>query len=108
MCNLATNTRWTPEAIKALLDSSDAAVERAVVAIFKRQTDDEQVREETRHRNGVGFAACHAHRGSYYARWILAGRHLSGQHLDKARRMVRWYARQLCEIAAASTAQAVA
>ena len=97
---------WTPEAIRVLLDRSDKAVERAVVAIYDRQTCDEQAREDTIHRNGVGFAACHAYRGSYYARWILAGRHLTGQHLDKARRMVRWYAKQLCEIAQAHAAEA--
>ena len=97
---------WTPDAIRALLDRSDKAVERAVVAIYNLQTHDEQAREDTIHRNGVGFAACHAHRGSYYARWILAGRHLTGQHLDKARRMVRHYVGQLNEIATAHAAEA--
>ena len=104
----AATAAWTPEAIKALLDRSDKAVERAILAIYDRQTRDEQSREETRHRNGVGFAACHGHLGSYYARWILAGRHLTGKHLDKARRMVRHYTGQLCEIATARTADAVA
>lgn len=97
---------WTPDAIRDLLDRSDKAVERAVLAIYDRQTHDEQEVEDTRHRNGVGFASCHAHLGSYYAKWILAGRHLTGKHLDKARRMVRWYARQLSEIAQARAAQA--
>lgn len=97
---------WTPDAIRDLLDRSDLAVERAVVAIYDRQTCDEQNVEETRHRNGVGFASCHAHLGSYYAKWVLAGRHLTGRHLDKARRIVRWYAKQLCEIAQARAAEA--
>ena len=97
---------WTPDAIRALLDGSDTAVERAVLAIYNRQTCDEQAREDTRHRNGVGFASCHAHLGSYYAKWILSGRHLTGKHLDKARRMVRWYSKQLCEIARAKSPRA--
>jgi hypothetical protein len=91
---------WTPDAIRELLARSDKAVERAVVVIYERQTADEQDAEETKHRNGVGFASCHAHRGSYYARWIQSGRRLDGKHLEKARRMMRWYAGQLSEIAA--------
>lgn len=93
------STNWTPEAIKALLDRSNEAVERAILAIYRLQTLDEQDTSETRHHNKVGFASCHARMGSYYARWILSGRHLDGKHLDKARRMVRWYSRQLCAIA---------
>ena len=93
------NAAWTPEAIKLLLERNPQAVERAVVAIYQRQTDDERERDETRHDNGVGFNAFHAHLGSYYARWILSGRRLSGHHLDKARRMMRRYVGQLTEIA---------
>lgn len=94
---------WTPEAIKSLLDRNDLAVERAVVAIYRRQTDDEQVAYETKHHNGVGFASCHASLGTYYAKWILGGRHLTGQHVDRARRMVRHYARQLHQIILSAT-----
>ena len=96
---------WTPDAIKSLIDRSDAAVERAILAIFRRQTADEQNAENTIHHNRIGFASCHAHLGSYYAKWILGGRHLDGKHLDKARRMVRWYSRQLCQIASSQKTQ---
>jgi hypothetical protein len=92
---------WTPDSIKALLDRNDLAVERAVVAVFNRQTDDEQEAFETKHRNGRGFASCHAHMGSYYAKWVLSGRRLDGRHLDRARRMMRHYAGQLAEVVAA-------
>ncbi len=93
---------WTPETIKALLDRDVLAVERAIVAIYRRQTEDEKESYETKHHNRVGFAACHAHLGSYYARWILSGRHLSGSHVERARRMVRHYAGQLHQIALAN------
>ena len=96
---------WTPETIKALLDRDVLAVERAVVAIYRRQTQDEQVSYETKHHNRVGFAACHARLGSYYANWILSGRHLSGSHVERARRMVRHYAGQLYQIALAQQGQ---
>jgi hypothetical protein len=92
---------WTPDTIKALLDRSDKAVERAVLAIYERQTSDEQVTGETRHHNRRGFASCHAHLGTYYAKWILSGHHLTGGHLERARRMVQWYSKQLLQVAEA-------
>ena len=99
MCDLFAT--WTPDAIRALLDRSDKAVERAILALYQRQTEDEQTTQETKHRNGRGFASCHAWRGSYYAQWILGGRHLSGLHLQKARRIARHYVGQLTEVAQA-------
>lgn len=96
---------WTRETIKALIERSDEAVERAVLAIWRRQTEDEKDAEETKHRNGVGFASCHATLGSYCARWLLSGRHLDGRHLANARRMMRWYAGQLADVAARRSGQ---
>jgi hypothetical protein len=93
---------WTPETIKALLDRDVLAVERAVVAIYRRQTEDEKEAYETKHHNRVGFAACHAGLGTYYAKWILSGKHLSGSHVERARRMVHHYAGQLHQIALAT------
>jgi hypothetical protein len=97
------SSTWTADGIRQLLDRSDRAVERAVVAIYERQTTDEQDVGETRHRNGRGFASCHAHLGSYYAKWVLSGRHLDGNHILRARRMMRWYAGQLLEVALSYT-----
>ena len=94
---------WTPKAIRDLLDRSQTAVERAVVAIYRRQTEDEKAAYETKHHNRVGFAACHAGLGTYYAKWILSGKHLSGSHVERARRMVRHYAGQLHQIALSQT-----
>lgn len=86
-------------AIIALLARNDRAVEAAMVALYQRQTEDEQTTSATRHSNGRGFNYNHAERGTYYAKWVLSGRHLTGHHLDSARRMATFYARQLGEIA---------
>ena len=99
---IAINTTWTPEEIKSLLNRSNKAVEHAILAIFDRQTSDEQDASDTRHRNGRGFASCHAYMGSYYARWIQSGKHLDGKHLDKARKMALCYSGQLAEVAASN------
>jgi hypothetical protein len=89
----------TKTAIIALLARNDLAVERAMVALYQRQTADEQHTSTTSHSNGRGFNYYHAERGTYYAKWVLSGRHLTGHHLAAARKMATYYARQLSEIA---------
>lgn len=88
-----------PDYIRWLLTMNDRAVERAMVALYQRQTADEQSTGSTRLLNGAGFNAFDAKTGSYYARWVMGGRSLTGRHLDKARRMAGKYVRQLAEIA---------
>lgn len=90
---------WTKERIAHLLRTSDRAVERAMVAIYDRQTQDEKQVSDTRHTNRRGFTAAHAKRGSYFARWVLGGRRLSGHHLDRARQIALHYTAQLAEVA---------
>jgi len=90
---------WTREAIETLISTNPRAVERAMVAIWERQTADEQATDATRHHNGIGFSGWTARSGSYYARWVTTGRRLTGKHLDKARRIALHHAAQLTRIA---------
>lgn len=92
-------TKLTKESIQDLLAKSDKAVERAMIVIYDRQTQDEKATSDTRHTNQRGFSGAHASKGSYYARWVLSGKHLSGSHLAKARAMSMHYWRQLIEAA---------
>lgn len=91
---------WDKSSIVSLLDRNPVAVERALVAIYKRQTADEQNCQEALEHNGVGFSGADAPSGSYFATWILSGKHLSGKHLDKGRKIAKKYHRQLLDIAA--------
>ena len=90
---------WEKADIQSLIERNDVAVERAVVAIYNRQTEDEKRVKETKYSNGVGFTSVEAQYGSYLAQWILAGRRLTGYHLKRARGMMKRYHRQLAEIA---------
>ena len=92
------NKVWTEAEIKEMLQRSNHAVERGLVAIYKRQTAHEQAAEQTEVLNRVGFSAFHAKRGTYYAKWVLSGRHLTGQHLEKGRKLILHYAGQLTKI----------
>ena len=90
---------WTRNEIETLINTNDRAVERAMVAIWERQTRDEQVTEATRHHNGIGFSGWTAKSGTYFANWVRCGRSLTGRHLAKARKIALHHAGQLTRIA---------
>lgn len=75
--------------------SARVCVERAILAIYARQTADERADGATRHVNGRGFNSRDAGYGSYLAKWIQSGRSLSGRHLARARKMAVRYSGQL-------------
>ena len=96
---MATNTIWTADRIVNLLNSNNIAVERAILAIYNRQTADEKIARNTRYHNTVGFSAADAKTGTYLAKWLLSGKHLDGKFLAKGRNIAIKYRRQLLEIA---------
>ena len=84
--------------VRQLLLSNTRAVERAILALYHCQTLDEQQSSSTQHQNGRGFNAFDAEVGSYYARWLLSGRHLTGHHVGKARAIALRYVGQLARM----------
>jgi hypothetical protein len=86
---------WTREEVNALLDRNPRAVERGIVRLYIRQEATERSQGQTVKQNGIGFNAFWAQSGTYYARWILSGRQLSGGHLEKARKCCRVHSAQL-------------
>ena len=90
---------WTRTEIEEMINGNDRAVERAMVAIWERQTADEQETQGTRHHNGRGVAAWSARAGTYFAEWVRSGRRLSGKHLVKARKIALHHAGQLTDFA---------
>ena len=61
---------YTRNDIDNILRSNDRAVERAMVVLFNRQTQDEQQSADTNHHNGRGFCSCDARAGTRFARFI--------------------------------------
>lgn len=59
----------TGNAIIELLRTNDKAVCRALVVLNERQTTDEQISENTKHRNNRGFRPCHARMGTSMAKF---------------------------------------
>lgn len=89
--------------IKDLLLTNDKAVQRGVVAIYKRQTEAEQATQATREHNGVGYSGVHAEIMSSFAQRLLRGLSLSEKQLACARKIIVRYAGQLMEIADSRT-----
>lgn len=69
------------ETIVKLLSSNDKAICRALVVLNQYQTADEQLSEDTRHRNGMGFKPCHARMGTSMAKFYAARGYLSPKQI---------------------------
>jgi hypothetical protein len=104
----------TRQSLQQMLDQADHAkraqiVGRALVALFKRQTEAEKAANVTNNDNGVGFASCDAKSGSLTAKSYLRNRTLEQWQVEKwLRRQKNGFARltkyagQLNEIAEAN------
>jgi hypothetical protein len=90
---------WTKEHVHALLDASPRAVYRALQALYARQTADEQQMQYTAHANGVGFNKRDAEWLSDIARKSKRFGTLTERQLNAVRPRMKFYARQLVEIA---------
>lgn len=98
---------WTPAKTKAerkaqikdLLLTNDMAVQRGVVAIYKRQTESEKAILATTDANGVGFSAFDAEIMSSFAERLLKGWGLTDKQMKWARKIIVKYAGQLMAIA---------
>lgn len=90
---------YTKQDIKQLLLTNDKAVDRAILALYNLQTQDEKGSGETLHSNKVGFSGADGKFGSYLARYILLGNQLSGEYKNRARNMVLKYVGQLVKVA---------
>lgn len=85
--------------IRSLLEKSDKAVERAIVALYSRQTESEKNSETTVEKNGIGYNGFDAKFFSSLAQQIQSGRTLSQKQIAFARKGIMKYSKQLAEIA---------
>jgi hypothetical protein len=91
--------RYTVEYIRHKIATDQAWMERAVIAIYNKQTSGEKQMRRTVHKNYVGFSAPDAKFFSYVATWILGRRHLTGKFKRRAFMRIPKYAGQLTKIA---------
>ena len=92
--------------IERKLRTNNAWVERGILALYARQTRNEQLAGVTTDKNDVGFSASDAGVGTYIARWLRAGRPLSGKWIGIARKITLRHAQQITDIANANATTA--
>ena len=90
-------TTFTKEYIQEKLSTDIRWIERGVIVLFGRQTDDEQRSSSTVYQNGMGFTGSDSRYLTYISNYLLSGRHLSGRHLEKVSKKLPKYWRQIQE-----------
>jgi len=78
---------------------SDRWLYRAIIALYQRQTTEEQARRTTNVWNGRGYNFADAYILSSFAERLLNGCQLSAQQREVARDKLPKYSRQLTNIA---------
>lgn len=61
---------WTKEEICAMLNSSDKAIVRAVIALYNKQTNQEKEENATIVHNSVGFSGGDGMIGTFHGNYI--------------------------------------
>jgi hypothetical protein len=89
-------------AIQKLLATNDRAVDRALIRIYERQTQDEKSAETTNHSNGRGFTGADAPFLTRLAKSCLRYNGLTEKQRYYVRRKIAKYWRQLVEVAEAN------
>lgn len=98
---------YTKQDMIELLEKNDKFLERAIIQLFYRQTEDEKQLSDSKHTNNRGFNKPDSRRMSIYAKVCLAKKN---QHKGEGNRLEDWmkqdarkriikYAGQLAEIA---------
>lgn len=86
---------YTKEQIINLIDTNDRAVVKALIRIYSNQTSVEQVAQQTKESNGIGFNSADARILTYRAQYAKRTGSLSGSHLIDTRRRIKKYWAQL-------------
>ncbi len=73
------------EIVKLLMTETDLgnfAVERALIVLYARQTEDEKASEITSHKNGMGFTGTDAEFYTSLAKKVIASTYPNGKRLS--------------------------
>lgn len=90
---------WTKEEIREKLKTNDQWVIRGLLAIYDRQTEEEQSSHATNQWNGVGFNAYDAEFMTGSVEFYKNRGFLSKKHLNAVRKALIKYSGQLARIA---------
>lgn len=103
---MTTIKKWKKDEIRAKLETNDVWLFKGLVAIFNKQTADEQDSGVTCHENGMGFTGADAEFMTSLANQYLVCGSLSKRQTEVVRKRMLKYAGQLAKIANAKAKEA--
>ena len=89
---------YNKEVIKENLSTNPKWIERGVVVLYQRQTEDEKRSGNTIVDNKMGFNGSDSRYLSYCAKWVMSGRHLNDKHFEKCGSRLPKYWKQIMEL----------
>ena len=89
---------WTKTSIQSLILSNPAALKRAIIKIYERQTAEEQCADQTIEHNGIGFNGIDAEIMSSFAKQLMSRGFLSPKQVAIARRKMPKYWNQILQL----------
>jgi hypothetical protein len=96
---------WTLEQITTLIDTNNKMVEKSLLQLYNRQTEDEKAIDGTTESNKMGFNGVDAKILSPIAKGLIKYGRLTPNQLAFTRKAIRKYAKQLTKIANTPTNQ---
>ena len=90
--------KWNKETIQALLETNPQAVYNGLLQIYRRQTYSEQINEQTRDQNNIGFSGVDGRILTSFAKFYLRNKYLSPKQFAITKNKMKKYWRQLMEI----------
>lgn len=89
---------WSKESIQKLLETNDESVIKAMLRIYDRQTQDEQVAQDTQDWNSVGFTGVDAEIMSSFTEYYNKWGKLSPKQMMLAKKKMKKYWKQLLDV----------
>lgn len=99
--------KWNRENLWAILSTNDEQLAKALVALYDRQTEEEQASNQTTSANGIGFNGVDAPFLSSCAEGVKKYGRLTPKQVASVRRTIKKYVGQLVDIANAKQPQEV-
>lgn len=85
---------YSIEELREALRENNALVERVILLVNSFQSEDEKVDRTAHERNGQGFNKWTAEVAGPLVKWISSGKHLTGSHLERGRKVAILHAKQ--------------
>jgi hypothetical protein len=85
------------EKLRKQINEKDSTAINTLMFVFAHQTNDEQIQDNVKYHNGMGFKPQDAERGSSFAKWYKDKGFFTAKQMNCIKRMVIKYAGQVVE-----------